>query len=68
MTARKKGMSEQFGPDYNIDSAKLKRFRFAARDSLSTLTHVERQAYGADMGASFDLRSAILGITHALVG
>ena len=40
------------GPTYNIEGASLKKFRRAARDGLATLSHVERQAYGAAVEAA----------------
>jgi hypothetical protein len=37
----------QFGPDYNIESAALKKFRRMARKGLSHLSAEDRRAYGA---------------------
>jgi hypothetical protein len=39
--------SEPHGPQYNIDSATLKKFRSTFREGLSSLSRDERQAYGA---------------------
>ena len=43
---------EDEGPEYNIDSAALKKFRHRARKGLATLSRVDRQAYGAAIEAA----------------
>jgi hypothetical protein len=45
-------MSYQFGPEYNIESASLKKHRAKARAGLSSLSRAERQAYGAAVEAA----------------
>jgi len=40
-------LDKQHGPVYNVQSAALAKFRFAARDGLATLSSEERRAYGA---------------------
>ena len=34
-------------PEYNLDSAALKKFRFLAREGLKALTYEQRREYGA---------------------
>jgi hypothetical protein len=36
----------QFGPEYDVESAALKKARKAAREGLTSLSKAERQAYG----------------------
>lgn len=40
------------GPEYNVESALLKRYRYAARDGLANLGKAERRAYGAAVEAA----------------
>jgi hypothetical protein len=42
-------MQDDYGPEYNIDSAALKKFR---RKRLSSMSRSERQAYGAAVEAA----------------
>lgn len=45
-------MEDDFGPEYNIDSAALKKFRHRARKGLATLSRDDRAAYAAAIEAA----------------
>ena len=42
----------EHGPEYNIDSAALKKFRHSARKGLATLSRADRLAYAAAIEAA----------------
>lgn len=42
---------EPFGPDYNVDSPSLRKFRKSSRDGIATLSAAERRTYGAAVEA-----------------
>ena len=47
-----KSRMEDEGPEYNIDGAALKKFRFRARKGLATVSKTERREYGAAVEAA----------------
>lgn len=48
----------QHGPDYDVESAALRRFRNLAKNSLADLTREQRADYGRAVGAAVRAKQA----------
>jgi hypothetical protein len=67
MQTRTNEPCDPFGPDYNVDSPTLRKFRRASRSGLGKLAADDRRAYGAAVHAAVlaAQRGALARVTKA---